>query len=383
MERHRTAAQHAIQASIAPSTQRRYRDSWPLWCAFIDLSFPDSLQKPYIPSALPESSLVNLLLAFTSFLRIDKNLTGTGISVLLSGLRFAFRTHLFSSPGLNAPILHQVCRTFTHADSQQTPNTRHRQGARTPFTTSMVLSMSAYADRHTHPRHRMRAVGALLGYFCALRASEYCVCHGSDHTLRAEAVEFEYHGELWSSLYVSRMDFHRVTAVRITIHSAKNIKPGSSQAVWFSASNTDTARFPFVEHLFRWARFARLSPNDYFLSYRTPSGSRTSLQYYEMNSALKTVARTAGVDPAGCGTHSLRRGAATTLSAGGASAAEIMSAGRWRHLPTAAAYQDRTSRSNDHQLDLLQSTTSVTTRDVRMGRCLPHHPRRTSKGPQQ
>ena len=100
-------------------------------------------RRPYLPINLPERNLVvDILLAFTSFLRTDKRLRGSAISVLLLGLRFAFRTRLFSSPALHTPILHQVCRTFTFEDSEHPRPGSHRQGARTPFTTFMVLSMS-------------------------------------------------------------------------------------------------------------------------------------------------------------------------------------------------------------------------------------------------
>ena len=367
LTQHTSGAQRVLAESVSAATQRRYQDCWPRWCAFLDRSYPDQ-QRHYVPHRLSEQALLTTLLAFVSHLRSDLQLSNAAISVSLSGLRFELRTRLFDSPALHSSLLFA-------ASQAPNPNGAQRKGSRTPFTTSMVLSMSAFADEHPHIRHRMHAIGAILGYFCALRASEYCICRESHHTLRAEAVEFEYEENLQPSTRAPTLTLARVTAVRITIHTAKNIAPGKGQSVWFSAQHgtSGESTFSIVNHLFHWSQAARLSPGDPFLSYQTSPGVRVCLQYTAMNAAIKAAAVAAGINPAGCGTHSLRGGAATSLVAAGASDAAIMNAGRWRSLPTAAAYPDRSSQSNDQQLAFLQSST-VSTRDIRMARCLPSPP---------
>lgn len=340
----------------------------------MDRSYTGSCQ--YVPRRLPERAFLHTLLAFVDFLRSELDLSNAAISVTLASLRYEFRSRMFDSPALQSELLYQAARANVPGNQSVTV----LRGRRIPFTTDMVLSMSPYADAHPHPRHRMRAIGALLGYFCALRASEYCVCPYSDHTIRAEAIEFEYRGDLRPSSHAFALRYAHVTAVRITVHTAKNIAPGKGQSVGFAANRPGPHTFPLAAHLFSWAQQARLSPGDIFLSYPTAAGERVPLRYSVMNSAIKAAAAAAGVDPAGCGTHGLRGGAATSLSAAGASDACIMNAGRWRSLPSAAAYPDRTAEANDHQLDLLHSS-SVSTRDIRMACCLPPRHMPTTRSP--
>lgn len=378
LHQHKERIEASLRSSVAASTQRRYRDSWPRWLTFLSLAIGPAPDLYVVPHTIPPAELLQLLLAFLSYLRFDLALSGTAITIVLTGLRFELRARLFDSPVLTAPQLRGMCRSYIQLDSRQ--GVTCARGKRIPFNVALVLSLSAYADTHHHIRHRMRAIGALMAFFCGLRASEYSVCPGTDHTIRASAVEFEYcppanrAGTMVPSSAISHLDFQFVRSVRITVHTAKNIAPGQGQPVWFSTRARDddgVELFPIAQHLFAWASVAELSQHDVFLSYPDPDLGRVPLRYAAMNSALKAAARAAGVDPRKCGTHSLRGGTATAMVAGDAGVPALLNACRWRSVPTAAAYPDRTTQSNDHQLRLLQCSTSVTTRDIRMARCLP------------
>lgn len=370
-----------MRNAVAPATLRRYRHSLPRWEEFINACFPHDTATYLMPRTLTQPALLELCHAFINFLRTDHALSGQSIAATLSGLNHEFRANLVDTSALRDDSIATVHRRFTHEDNLLTAP----RGKRIPFTTAMVLSMVSYADTHHHLRHRMHAVGALLGYFCAMRASEYCVCPHSTHTLMSNAVEFEYTRTpghlpyLIPSYGLGEASFHHITAVRITVHTAKNIAPGRGQATWFSVPTPGSSLFPIVAHLYQWARSARLVPDAPFLSYFDPgSPGRVILRYTAMNAAIKAAAIAAGIDPNGCGTHSLRIASATNLAAAGADSTAIMQAGRWRSLPTAAAYPDRTTQSNDAQLLMLQSSHGITTRDIHMARCLPS---RTSAAP--
>lgn len=326
------------------------------------------------------------LLAFAHYLHEDERLTPGAIQQSLTGLRHEFRSNLLDIAAFEDHRLRAELRAFERTTAHPT----RRRGSSLPFNLEMVLSFSMYADQHPSAENRMCAVGALLGFFCLMRGSEYCVAPKSDHTLRAADVQFEVvpasgsnsrGGARTTPLMVPAQQLHgvpfdRVRAVRIVSHSAKNRKKGQRPLpTWFTvASQESNQQVCMVYIMYRWAMAASFSGGtDYFVSASptTPGNQRRHLTTDRMESVCKAVARRFGLNPARCGTHSLRNGGATTLHAAGASMATIVQAGGWRGSSVAATYPQKTSRGNDLQLHLLQSREAMSLRDIRLTCDLP------------
>lgn len=372
LQHHLAEAQGLLRRSLAVSSATQYSTSWRRWVAFVDavLATPD-----YLLHELPVMDVVHRLMAFASYLHHSLGFSATTADATLTGLRHEFRCRLADTAAFEHPLLLQVRRAL-----RRTPSTR-RRGPRLPFTLEMVQHFLQFARQTSRREHWMNAVGALLGFFGLFRASEYCVAPNSDHTFRAAAVEFEVplsHGvtHMVPAHQSATLHLREVSAVRITLHSAKNLRDGNGIAVWFSRLPRDSHQICLVHELLRWARTAEYSnATDYFLSIRRPNLPRLPLTYTTFQAAVKAVGRVFHLDPTRCGSHSLRIGGATCLHAAGASSATLQQAGRWRSLPVAAAYAQRSSQANDAQLQMLQSQRGPTTRDIRLATCLPSRPR--------
>lgn len=370
---HLLGAQQLLRESVAPSTRARYASGWRHWVSFIHQAVANPRHDDLLPAHLHAAAMVPLLLAFIHFLYADRHLSASAIKVALSGVRHEFQASALEVEAFSDPRISAARRALGRVAPAKP------RGKRIPFSLEMVLSFAAYASRTNNPQHHMNAIAAQLGYFCLMRASEYLVTDSDRHTLRSKAVEFECSvpgsssTRLLAAHEVHSVPFHRIRAVRVSSLSAKNIRPGSGQASWFSTRPASSRQdFCLVRSLYDWACRAQLrAPDDYFLSLPNPCGPRIALRYEALSAAISAVARSFDLDPSRCGTHSFRRGGATSLISAGAPAPLLMQAGRWKSPPVAASYPERTSRSNDQQLHMLLSPSALSLRDIRMAQCLP------------
>ena len=381
VHRHLQGAQSLLRQSVTPATHTRYVRGWHQWVSFIGHAVAIPQPRDYLPAHLTPSQVTHLLLAFVSYLYSDLALTTHAIKMALSAVQFEFQANALDVHPFKDPLIESARRALVRVAPPV------RRGKRIPFSLEMVLSFASYARNSGQLRHHMVAVGAQLGFFCVMRASEYLVTDSDKHTLRAKAVQFECEMPgtpqrvLVAAHAVRSVPFHRVHAVRVSSLTAKNIRPGEGQACWFSTTPDSPSGFCLARSLYDWACNAEFTgPDDHFLSLPLRSGLRAPLRYAAMSAAIGAVARQFGLDPRRCGTHSLRRGGATCLHAAGASSAMIMQAGRWRSAPVAATYPDRTSRSNDLQLRMLLSPDALSVRDIRMAQCLPETRVSSSRG---
>lgn len=374
VERHLFGAQQLLRDALAPGTRARYANGWQCWLDFVAHATQRPQPRDYLPAHLPPPDIMRRLLAFVHFLYEDRALGSSAIKVALSAVRHEFQANALDVAAFSDPLVTSLRRALTRVAPVQP------RGKRLPFSLEMVLSFADYATRTGNPQHHMHAVAAQLGFFCLMRASEYLVTDSAArHTLRSKAVQFECdvpgHAtpQLIAAHDISSTPFRHIRAVRVSSLSAKNIRPGAGQASWFSVQSGDTSRFCLTRSLYEWACRAQLQdPEDIFLSLPTSHGPRAPLKYPALSAAIRAVAQRFGLDPRRCGTHSFRRGGATSLIAAGASTPLLMQAGRWQSVPVAASYPERTSGSNDQQLQMLLSPSSFSTRDIRMAQCLPH-----------
>jgi hypothetical protein len=374
LQRHLEGAQQTLRHAVAPATQAAYRTGWHRWTQFVTQAVRQPRPADYLPRHFEYAEMQRWLLAFAHFLHTDLGLTPQSVQQSLTGLRHEFRTHLIDVAAFGDPLLSAEMQGIRRTTDHPTAT----RGPRVPFTLDMVMSFTDYKLTHPTTGPRMCATAALLGYFCLMRSSEYCVSSTSDHTLRAADVEFEVFDNRTSTTHmvpahrVGAYQFEQVRAVRIVSQTAKNRQDGLPNPSWFSVVPSSTGLFCLARALFSWAKEAAYgSGTDHFISLPTDTGIRASLGYDTMLEAVKAVGKRFGLDPRLCGTHSLRIGGATTLHAAGATTTTIQQAGGWLAPPVATRYPQRTSGGNDLQLQLLQRVDASQLRDIRMSRMLP------------
>jgi hypothetical protein len=374
LQRHLAGAQQALRNAVAPSTQAAYSTGWRRWIRFIDQAVNRPGPADYLLEHLAYPARLKTLLAFLHYLHDELSLTPPSVQRCLTGVRHELRANTADVAVFSDPLL----RAALHGISKVTEHPTAKRGPGVPFTLDMVLYFSEYAREHPLQGPRLCAMAALLGYFCLMRSSEFCVSGKSDHTLRAGDVEFEVTdaGTMTTRMVpahrISAYAFAQVRAVRIVSQTAKNRPDESPNPSWFSVLQPITGLFCLARAMYDWASTANYSGGtDYFVSLPSQGGGRVDLKYEGFQRAIKAVGKHFGLDPRLCGTHSLRIGGATALHAAGASDTTIQQAGGWRAPPVATRYPQRTSRGNDLQLQLLQTRDAHQLRDIRMSRMLP------------
>ena len=125
--------------------------------------------------------------------------------------------------------------------------------------------------------------------------------------------------------------YSRVNLVAVTyvVRSAKNHQDRGYKFHYNVCDVLDTAAFNIVVDMYEWAKLARPSGTDMFLSCRLP-GMAVVLNREMYTKAIKTVAAHMGMDPAKYSTHSGRYAGAAMLAAAGLPDHIIQQMGRWK-----------------------------------------------------
>lgn len=373
--RHLGGAKELLHQAGAQSTRRKYASGFQRWKQFISLAVERPVADDYLPRHKTTRDVTDLLLAFANYLHADLHLSASGVDTALLGVRNEFAAELIDVSPFADPAVKKLRGAIASAHPPA------RRGKRAPFTLEMVMSMEQYAREHPSAKSYMIAKGAQLGYFMLMRISEYAITRDAQHTLRAKAVEFECvstesatESVLIPADRMRGIPFSCVRGVRVSVLTSKTFPNGPPQTSWFDRM-PDSASFCFTRSLWEWTGMAEFgSTEDFFLSYRDPTGARQNLRYNAMNDALKACGVRFGLEVHSCGTHSLRVGGSTALEAAGASGPQRQQAGRWKSAPVATSYPARTSVSNNQQMEMLLSPGAFTTRDVRMAQRQPGTP---------
>lgn len=336
------------------------------------------------PRNLTTDAFAEELLLFFTYLACDLRLSHLNIDKLSSGLRF--RLQLLRVP--TEAFDHASVTKLRHAIRSSPDNQPVIRGRRLPYTLSMVRYAVTHNMSQGTTQHHMIAIGLLLAFFCLLRASEYSATTTDvHHAIRANAVEFSCalpnHSEetlipAWALRNTPGLSYKYVRVVRITVHSAKNIKIGKGVPIWFSAqpeAGSAEKQLNFTKALYTWAMHTPLSADHQFCSFTTPEGVYQPLTYAMMQDTIKACAEAFGFDPDRFATHSLRIGGASQLAANGASQDLIRMMGRWRSAPVCLDYQHASSEAYDLMLQLLLAPGLFSEKDIHMGLCLPPAPR--------
>ncbi len=348
--------------------------------AFTALYYTHPTQQDLQPRHLSTDALADVLLAFFSYLAGDLRLSHMNIDTVSSGLKFTFRINRIPTAAFDDAAVTALRRSFRSNPLNQ-PVLR---GKRLPYTLNMVRHAVEYNMNLGTMQAHMVATGLLLAFFCLLRASEYAATTADvHHAVRAGAVEFlcilpgttaEVFIPAHKLRVVPGVSYACVRVVRITIHTAKNIRANQGVPLWFSAqpeAGSAAETLNFTHALFQWTMATTLTEESQFCSFVSPAGSYVPLTYTMMVDTIKLCATAFGFDPARFASHSLRIGGATQLAANGASQELIQMMGRWRSAPVCLDYQHASSQSYDLMLQLLLAPGFFSENDIRMGLCLP------------
>jgi hypothetical protein len=289
-ERMAGVAKALEEAAICGSTAEAYSKHWQVWTSYIDrLRVEDGRVVAEDMRGLGYEEQVDLVLGFYAFCYSVRGFVAGTLESTSSGVKKAL---LDRRQGVSA-FEDRRCvqaRAGAHKMDLQNRVRNMRQGQKLPFSAGMVQEL---VDRHSNKGQQgwMVAVAALLGFFSALRVSEYVETErgSGSHVICAKDVVFDVRvpgvvREVPAMLLKLR-DRKRVHGVIITLRSSKNDQRGKGCAGSFS-KGAEEAGSVFVDQMATWAQ-AKSEADDPFISWRTTGGVLTQLKYQAFLEAIK------------------------------------------------------------------------------------------------
>ena len=383
-----------MKQCVQPSTDKRYAVTWRRWEQFCALDAPHD---PFAitPSHLPYHEQVGAVTRYTSYLEETCDCSHQNIDAHLAGLRYHWKCRFMPTTALDDPAV-AACRRAYRLDPRCQPAS---VGPRAPLTWQMLESIVHEGSNSLGSVAHMSATSCLLAFCCLFRVSEVAATSPlNTHRATAGCVEFQINKTAMLPAHlISSVSFSQVTAVRITQYTAKNRAAHERPAVlWFSADPLqagDPLDLPFA--LFTWAVHAQFTaPSNPFFSTPSPHTSsphagthaspagpppapaerRRPLTSDMLRAAIKACAIRFGLDPALFGTHSLKIGGASHLTALGVPAHILQRAGRWKSLPVSLQYPARSAAEQDALLRTFREPSRFLTTDLLLSHNLPPRP---------
>lgn len=308
-----------------------YDGHWSLWTSFLlnDAEGTD----PYLTNAseATKSALIGLFL----YRRYQSGARGKAATSVTAGIRMRFAQRLMSTDFLDAAIIHsarEACRLNPSELRAKRDALTAPTSVKLPVCESIITSMRTrlWVETPWAPNDLpgcMAYIGCAWGYDQSARVSEYTKAEGAaqDHCARVDDLTFilmtgdrVVGSSLRSNLPRCSDDTPLWSAV-IECRALGASTKGKvvTKAKLIAQRSTEEAQF-----LHDLARFVSLSgslPGDELFSYRTASGSKSTLRAKTIRQELKTQCSLAGLPPDYFSSHSLRKGAITHMRATGAS----------------------------------------------------------------
>lgn len=347
-----------VRGCVATSSQKQYFVGWKHWLNFhhlYDLDYRWDFQ-PHRTQTSDTPSPVDRSLAFIAYAFHVLRLQASTIGNYLAGISYHIRCNGGSSAFLNSPLVNMARSGITLLSRKQ--KAQCERGA-LPFTWGMI---DRYRSRYGtfSARYHCTFTALALAFTLLLRVSEY-IKSSSDHYLRASDVLFETAvGGMLSSCDWEALSSATVTGVVFIVRSAKNDQLGETHRLCFPRKMPSDSSSCICSIALSWALRARLLPSAPFLSYR----NTWCLSRWDIDSAVKTIAKLYGLNTTRFTPHSLRYGGASALAAGGVSDAIIQVTGRWKSLAF-LQYLKLSSQMMSRSLDILTNVSTFTVHDVR------------------
>ena len=374
-----------MTSCVQQSTAATYSSGWKAWFAFANwLGIDPMLQsrpKEWINDEMAVKSHLPFktadIVGFITRKFYDEKIAAKTVNNYVSGIRHVFRV----LTGDVAFIEHVACRSartainLIHAVMNPVANRN-----KLPFTCEMVVRSVNTLFSGLNPENMVLRTAIVLGYTALMRKSEYLptsytddegIKHNtSDHFLRGSDIRFvlDQTGstpqivlapEIWAYEWVN------IRSVIINVRSAKNDVEGQGHRFCFDARRSITHSLPenvgfcIVWDLYSWARVARPSAFNPFLSFR----GQWTLSYDTFTKAVKTVARSFGLNPMRFSSHSLRIGGASALAAANVPDYVIQKLGRWKSLAF-LAYLRMSFSAFNKALDVLVDPNNLQTHEL-------------------
>jgi hypothetical protein len=160
-------------------------------------------------------------------------------------------------------------------------------------------------------------------------------------------VEFQCSSDttLVPSFALRTKSWYNVKLIRFTIQHTKNIRAGYGIPICFTTTDATDDTLAFLQLVYLWAHLSDRRPSDPFLSYRSRDGHLTCLVYTQVQKAITQCAGDFGFNPEWFKPHCIRM------------AAQVLTFGRWKSVPTSFVYQGPSSKNNNRVLQLHQLST--------------------------
>ena len=313
-----TLANQLVYNGLRFNTHRTYRAAQRYY-----VSFCSAHQLPPLPAT------EQLLLRFVTYAH-TKGLSAATIQVYLAGVASLHTLNGLPSPPTGAYRLKLALKALSSLSTTT---------KRAPITHDLLTYFISVL--HSTSQHWLWQSMLTLGYFGALRGSEYTATYQSG-TIFAPLVHQVSIVQLQSSYgIVYTLPRSKTTAKPIHVR--------------IGCSGSDVCAVCSILHYFqyRWA-IGTLHPESYLFVH--PDGRPVTK--HQLNVKIKQLSAMLGLPVSHYSTHSLRSGAATTASSSGFTPAEIKLLGHW----TSEAYQHYIHTSHQHQFNfasrLCQSTSN-------------------------
>jgi len=323
---------------ITLNSQQTYSTAWKAythWCSLAQVNpLLDGPPKPFQATTFVHDHRIMALGAFMSYLAVDKHLNPDTISTYMSGIRDGFRLQGRDLSVFNHLALKQLKQSIRLDWRLADAHTKNFSKL-LPLTVDMLIVMRLHVANLSIIKDHAAYVACLMATTMLLRRSELVVTT-ADHFIRAQDVTFHLKSPDGSTFdcfahEASRLPICQLVGVTTYLRSAKADLWGDGYKVSYPVTPlSDECAFCVATEMLKWAKVARLLPDNPFLSHHGGFGNGMGLSYNCYSEMIKRTAVACGFDPQRFCTHSCRIGGATLLAAAGHPNHYIAKAGRWK-----------------------------------------------------
>ncbi len=234
---------------------------------------------------------------------ISKRLSSQTIKVYLAGIRLYHLEHGYSDPTTDTPLLSYLCTGIRRS-------LRKKARTRSPITFSNLRALKSQLSLSTFSSHDKLLYWAAftLAFYGFLRVSEYS-CPTTSKFDKAKHL-------LRDDVTLSDSSFS------VTLKCSKTDRFGTSHTILVGATGSSTCP---VRAMSKFLTLRQYGPSGPLFTL----SSGVYLTRSSVSATMKSLLRTAGINPETFSSHSLRIGAATAAAEAGLPDHLIKTLGRW------------------------------------------------------
>lgn len=360
---------YLLTAGVADTSATTYCTGWKHWLTMCHeygpmdpfLQIPPPLADRS-PMRIPIPYQVTAILHYLAYLveRGEGNtrkLKTTTILDYLTAVRHFLQINLVDVKFMSNPIIAKVKSALATEElvTDLTQDTKNLA-----FTPDMILYFKqCIADPRSYKDQAI--ILAMEIQFTALNRVSELLPTAADYYARAIDIKFGFERDTSGVITTVTSpeswdyDVSQVRNMTFRIRGSKTDQHRRGVTMFFEVmdENDPTVAFCVVRDAFRWAKDARPTGDDAFLSYRNSWG----LGYDHYNAAFKLTAIRMDLPPLRFSTHSARIGGASALAAAGLPDWQIKKLGRWKSIAFLEYIQTALTSMRAAQVAMVNPTT--------------------------